>query len=426
MVKDMSLKLEYIQIKDVIFGDQTYINKGILTINKDELIQEVGSPLFKSIDLDLAKPGESVRIIPVKDVIEPRVKVETGRMFTGILDGFELCGEGTTKVLRGCCVTTTGTIVGFQEGIIDMTGPATDYCMYSKLINIVVIAEPVDGITPAEHEAAIRMVGLKAALYLAKAGLEIEPDETETYHLDPVDPAKKLPKVAYAYLIMAQGLLHDNLVYGINAQQLPALHIHPNELWDGAIVSGNCVTASDKNTTYDNQNHAIVKELYDRHGVDLEFCGLFASPLSTILAEKERNAMVTVNLAQQCGADSLIISQEGGGNPEADLMLICERAEKRDIKSVIVLHDNPGPDGTSEPMANTSPMATAVVTTGNDNCIIRLPEMERNIGHREQLHLLSGSPDDCEQGDGTIKVGVLVIMGSTSNLGFGKYCTEAC
>ena len=425
-MKDMSLNLEYIQIKDVAFGDRTYIDQGVLTINKEELIEEVSSPMFKSIDLDLAKPGESVRIIPVKDVIEPRVKVETGRMFTGVLDGFEVCGEGTTKVLRGCCVTTTGTIVGFQEGIIDMTGPATDYCMYSKLINIVVIAEPIDGITPAEHEAAIRMVGLKAALYLAKAGLDIEPDETETYHLDPVDPAKKLPKVAYAYLIMAQGLLHDNLVYGINAQQLPAVHIHPNELWDGAIVSGNCVTASDKNTTYDNQNHAIVKELYDRHGVDLEFCGLFASPLSTILAEKERNAMVAVNLAQQCGADSLIISQEGGGNPEADLMLICERAEKRGIKSVIVLHDNPGPDGTSEPMANTSPMATAVVTTGNDNCIISLPEMERNIGHRDQLHLLSGSPDDCEQGDGTIKVGVLVIMGSTSNLGFGKYCTEPC
>ena len=425
-MKDMSLNLEYIQIKDVVFGDRTYIDQGVLTINKEELIEEVSSPMFKSIDLDLAKPGESVRIIPVKDVIEPRVKVETGRMFTGVLDGFEVCGEGTTKVLRGCCVTTTGTIVGFQEGIIDMTGPATDYCMYSKLINIVVIAEPIDGITPAEHEAAIRMVGLKAALYLAKAGLDIEPDETETYHLDPVDPAKKLPKVAYAYLIMAQGLLHDNLVYGINAQQLPAVHIHPNELWDGAIVSGNCVTASDKNTTYDNQNHAIVKELYDRHGVDLEFCGLFASPLSTILAEKERNAMVAVNLAQQCGADSLIISQEGGGNPEADLMLICERAEKRGIKSVIVLHDNPGPDGTSEPMANTSPMATAVVTTGNDNCIISLPEMERNIGHRDQLHLLSGSPDDCEQGDGTIKVGVLVIMGSTSNLGFGKYSTEPC
>ncbi len=423
-MKDMSLNLEYIHIKDVRFGDKTQIEDGVLTVDKAELIEEIKSPEFESIDVDLAKPGESVRIIPVKDVIEPRVKVETEKMFTGILDGYDLCGEGTTKVLKGCCVTTTGKIVGFQEGIIDMTGPATDYCMYSKLINIVLIAEPVEGITPAEHEKAIRMIGLKAALYLAKAGLDVEADEVKTYHKDPVDPAKKLPKVAYAYLIMAQGLLHDNFVYGLNAQELPALLIHPNELWDGAIVSGNCVTASDKNTTYDNQNHAIVEELYARHGKDLEFCGLIASPISTILGEKERNAMVTVNLATQCGADSIIISQEGGGNPEADLMLICERAEKRDIKSVIVLHDNPGPDGTSEPMANTSPMATAIVTTGNDNCIVTLPEMEKNIGHREQLHLLSGCPEDCEQGNGTIKVGLLVIMGSTSNLGFGKYCTE--
>ena len=100
-MKDMSLNLEYIQIKDVVFGDRTYIDQGVLTINKEELIEEVSSPMFKSIDLDLAKPGESVRIIPVKDVIEPRVKVETGRMFTGVLDGFEVCGEGTTKVLRG-------------------------------------------------------------------------------------------------------------------------------------------------------------------------------------------------------------------------------------------------------------------------------------------------------------------------------------
>ena len=305
-----------------------------------------------------------------------------------------------------------------------MSGPAAKYSHYSKLINIAVVADPVPGLSPGEHEKALRLMGLRASLYLAKAGLSVEADEVKTWRKKPVDPGKKLPKVAYAYLIMAQGLLHDNYVYGMDAKELPALLMHPNELWDGAVVSGNCVTASDKNTTYDNQNHAIVEELYKRHGVDLDFCGLIVSPISTILSEKERNAMVTVNLATQCGADSIIISQEGGGNPEADLMLICERAETRDIKSVIVLHDNPGPDGTSEPMANTSPMATAIITTGNDNCIITLPDMEKNIGHREQLSLLSGSPEDCEQGDGTAKVGILVIMGSASNLGFGKYATE--
>lgn len=425
-MKEMCLNLEIIHIKDVCFGKDTHIDKGVLTICKKALIDELKDARFCSIDVDLAKPGESVRIIPVKDVIEPRIKVETGKFFTGILDGYEICGEGTTKVLKGCCVTTTGKIVGFQEGIIDMSGPATEYCQYSKLLNIVLIADPVEGLSPAEHESAIRILGFKMALYLAKAGLKVPADEIITWKKNPVDQTKKLPKVAYAFLVMAQGLLHDDFLYGLNMQQLTAQLMHPNELWDGAMVSGNCVTASDKNTTFDMQNHAIVMELYQRHGVDLEFCALIASPISTVLGEKERNAMVTVNLAQQCGADAIIISQEGGGNPEADLMLICERAEKRDMKSIIVLHDNPGPDGTSEPLANTSPYATAIVTTGNDNCFITLSEMERNIGHREQLSLLSGCPEDCEQGNGTIKVGILVIMGSTSNLGFGKYCTEAC
>ena len=423
-MKEMSLSLEYIHIKDVVFGKKTFIKNGILTVNKEELIETVRTDKLINIDVDIAKPGESTRIIPVKDVIEPRVKVETGRAFPGILDGYTSCGEGATKVLRGCCVTTCGKIIGFQEGIIDMSGPATKYCRFSQLINVVVAADPVEGLAPADHETEIRMLGLKASLYLAKAGRKTQADEIKTYKRAPIDPARKLPKVAYAFLIMAQGLLHDNYVYGLNAIRLNAQLMHPNEVFDGAIVSGNCVTASDKNTTYDVQNHAIIEELYKRHGVDLDFCGLIASPISTILAEKERNAMVTVNLAQTCLADSIIISQEGGGNPEADLMLICERAEDRDIASVIVLHDNPGPDGTSEPMANTSPKATAVITTGNDNCIIRLPEMEKNIGYREQLRLLSGSPDDCEMGDGTIKAGILVIMGSASNSANGYYCTE--
>ncbi len=41
------------------------------------MLQEIGGDEhIKSIDIELARPGESVRITPVKDVIEPRVKVE--------------------------------------------------------------------------------------------------------------------------------------------------------------------------------------------------------------------------------------------------------------------------------------------------------------------------------------------------------------
>ena len=59
-MKDMSLNLEYIHIKDVVFGEKTFIEDGVLTVNKDELIETVKSDRLTNIDVDIAKPGETV------------------------------------------------------------------------------------------------------------------------------------------------------------------------------------------------------------------------------------------------------------------------------------------------------------------------------------------------------------------------------
>ena len=45
--------------------------------------------------------------------------------------------------------------------------------------------------------------------------------------------------------------------------------IHPNEELDGAVISGNCVAACDKITTYQHQNNACILDLYSRHGKDI-------------------------------------------------------------------------------------------------------------------------------------------------------------
>ena len=74
-----------------------------------------------------------VRITPVKDVIEPRVKVEgRGGIFPGVIAKVDTVGSGKTYALKGMAVVTAGKIVGFQEGIIDMTGPGADYTPFSK------------------------------------------------------------------------------------------------------------------------------------------------------------------------------------------------------------------------------------------------------------------------------------------------------
>ncbi|HHU06723.1 MAG TPA: glycine reductase, partial [Clostridiaceae bacterium] len=284
---NMHLKIEIIQIRDARFGAETLIKDGVLFINKQELIEHLADPLLEKIDVDIARPGESVRIVPVKDVLEPRIKAsEDDGSFPGYLGKFDGCGDGVTKVLRGCAVVTAGRIMAFQEGLIDMSGIGTEYCYYSKLNNIVVIADPVEGVTPPKHEELLRLAGLKAAHYIAKAAKEVSSHETEDYELKPV--SADLPKIAYVYCVMAQGLLHDNYLYGVDCKKIHPTLLHPNEIMDSALVSGNCVTASDKNTTYDHQNNPVIAELYSRHGVDLNFVGVILSPICPGLADKER------------------------------------------------------------------------------------------------------------------------------------------
>ena len=74
---------------------------------------------------------------------------------------------------------TTGKIVGFQEGIVDMTGPGAEYTPFSKTVNVVLRCEPIEGLKQHDHERAVRLAGFKAAAYLAEAARDITPDKVE-------------------------------------------------------------------------------------------------------------------------------------------------------------------------------------------------------------------------------------------------------
>ena len=123
-----------IYIKDIQFADTSKIEDGILYVDKGAVkAVALEDEHIKTVTFDIAKPGESVRITPVKDVIEPRVKVEgKGGVFPGIISKVDTVGSGKTYALKGMAVVTAGRIVGFQEGIIDMTGPGADYTPFSK------------------------------------------------------------------------------------------------------------------------------------------------------------------------------------------------------------------------------------------------------------------------------------------------------
>ncbi|MEE8299733.1 MAG: glycine/sarcosine/betaine reductase component B subunit, partial [Desulfatiglandales bacterium] len=266
----MRLELGIIKIEDVQFGEETTVRNGTLYVNKKELIALVRQDdRLSEVDVELARPGEEVRIVPVKDVIEPRVKVSgSGELFPGIIGKMGTVGSGRTNVLRGSGLVTVGRIIGYQEGLIDMSGPGAEYSPFSQTNNVALILHPVDGLAPHAHEEAVRLAGLRAAVYLGKACKDVAPDELEIYELTPVTDTT-LPRVAYVHPLLSEGLLHDTYLYGVDAKKILPSLIHPNEVMDGAIVSGNCVSACDKHTTYHHLNNPVIKELHRRHGKDL-------------------------------------------------------------------------------------------------------------------------------------------------------------
>lgn len=426
----MRLELGKIFISDVQFGEETRIENGVLFINKSELLKEIGGDeRLKSIDVDIAKPGEETRIIPVKDVIEPRVKVEgPGGVFPGFISKVDMVGSGRTNVLKGAAVVTTGKIVGFQEGIIDMSGEGARYTPFSKTMNVVVTCEPNEGVHQHEHEEAVRMVGFKAASYLAKAGKDIKPDEVSVYETLPLlQQVKKypdLPKVVYVYMLQSQGLLHDTYVYGVDAKKILPTFIYPTEVFDGAIVSGNCVSACDKNPTYVHMNHPIIEDLYERDGKDFNFLGCIITNENVYLADKERSSNYTAKLVEMLGADAAIVSEEGFGNPDADLVMNCNKIEGKGIKTVLVTDEYAGRDGSSQSLADSTPKGDAVVTAGNANQLVDLPPMKKVLGHPEAANIIAGGFAGSLKSDGSITAEIQVITGATSEVGFSNLTSK--
>lgn len=420
----MRLELGNIFIKDIQFGLETKVSDGILYVNKEELLEAVGGDeRLNSIAFDLAKPGEETRIIPVKDVIEPRVKVQgKGGIFPGFISKVDTVGSGRTHVLKGAAVITTGKIVGFQEGIIDMSGEGAKYTPFSKTNNLVITCEPKEGINQHEHEEAVRMVGFRAATYLGEAGRNVTPDEVKVYEtlplLQQVEQYKDLPKVVYVYMLQSQGLLHDTYVYGVDAKKIIPTFIYPTEIFDGAIVSGNCVSACDKNPSYVHMNHPVITDLYDRHGKDYNFLGCIITNENVYLADKERSSNCTAKLVEYLGADAVIISEEGFGNPDADLVMNCNKITEKGIKTVLITDEYAGRDGSSQSLADSTPKGDAVVTGGNANEVVTLPKMKKVIGHPEAANIIAGGYMGSLREDGSINAEIQVITGATSEVGF--------
>ncbi len=420
----MKLELGKIMIKDVQFGDVTKVEKGVLYVNKEEIEKLVlEDERIISAKVELARPGESTRIAPVKDVIEPRVKVSGGGgIFPGTLNKVKEVGSGRTHALVGSTVITCGKIVGFQEGIIDMSGPIAKYCPFSETQNVCVVIEPKDGLETHDYEAAGREAGLKVGAYVGEAGRNVEPDEVVVYETKPLmEQAAQypdLPKVGYVHMLQSQGLLHDTFYYGVDAKEFIPTFMYPTEIMDGAIISGNCVAPCDKVTTFHHLNNPVIEDLYKRHGKDINFMGVILTNENVFLADKERSSDMTAKLAEVMGLDGVLITEEGYGNPDTDLMMNCKKISQKGIDVVLITDEFPGRDGKSQSLADAVDEADALVSCGQGNLIEIFPPMDRVIGTLEFVETMIGGYEGSLREDGSIEAELQIIIASTIANGY--------
>jgi glycine reductase len=428
----MRLEIGYIEISDIRLGEESEVRGSVLHVGAEELKKLIlTDSRFESVSFDIARPGENTRIVPVKDVIEPRVKVACGasgtndtNVFPGFLGRVKTVGSGRTHVLKGAAVVTCGQIAGFQEGIIDMSGLGADYTPFSKTNNLVMVFEPKEGLEPHDYEAALRMAGLKAAAFLGELAKDITPDKLETFETLPLLKSKEihptLPRVGYVKMLQTQGLLHDTYVYGVDMKHSLTTMLNPTEVMDGAIVSGNCVSACDKNTTYHHQNNPVIYDLFKEHGKTLVFAALIITNENVYLMDKERSSDWTAKLVDMLGLDGVIITQEGFGNPDTDLMMNCKKIEALGVPTVIITDEYAGRDGTSQSLADVDAAADAVITAGNANELIILPKMDKVIGTLKFMDVIAGGFENNILKDGSIKVELQAIIGATNELGYNK------
>ena len=389
----MRLEMGNFPVREVVFGSRTAWSDGLLEIDPDAVLHEIRSdPMIATAHLELAKPGESVRIWPVRDVVTPMLKVDgPGVVYPGTGGRpMGMVGQGRTHKLGDVSVVEVSSVNWHESGgdfvflFLDMAGPWGELLPYRSLFNVCLVVEPAPNLPIQIKNRAVHTATLTVADKLAEATRELVPQEMELFELAPVDGS--LPKVVYIQglhspqAMSGSGETFGNTTYGLG-YLTPPWPLHPNEILDGA-VSGPYRTAFA--TSWTVTNNPVLLELYRRHGKDLNLLGVVIVRTEwTTMSEKELVGWQTAKLAKMLGADGAIVTWDAGGNEFIEIIRSVQACEALGIKTVFLTSEDASHGG-APTMLEPAPEADAIVSTGFFNSVVQgipdVPEVERVIG----------------------------------------------
>ena len=393
---NMRLELQKFHVKEISFGSKTAFEKGTLTINKEEMADLLADDIhFSGYKIELVSPGEDARIVNVFDVVEPRAR-RNGGDWPGILNKtVGIVGNGKTDVLCGAAVVAIEDSGGYGRSnnilwgnIIDMKGPAAELSIFAKTHNICILPTAAPGVDVKSpgFKVAMKKAALKASVYLAACCKTLTPDDVEVYDMPPLAEVAKgkedLPRFVYIWNFYRYYLKEEAAIYGRVYTWTPSMLLHPNEIFDGAVINP-CMNGNTLET-YSIQNLPVAKELYRRHGKDWLFLGVIPTIAMLEDSDVQSHMNIALKLAIQLGANGAVLTKAHGGSPMMDISTFSVNASEYGIKSVLIIDDMASilPDGSFRVngIIFTDPKAHAIVTTGNTNELYNLPGVSRVVG----------------------------------------------
>lgn len=386
---NLSMKLEIgnFYVKEIVFGRKTYFENGTLYVNESEAVSALNPKgRLTNVRLHIACPGESIRLIPVKEIVEPRVRLDGRSLFPGHTGPIDYAGSGQLHALKGMVVTAIGRYGSCTDGLIDMFGPAALLTHFSSLIHLCFTAENTNGDEenddPYKKNTDFRYGAHLLAEYLGKTILTGTPDNWDVFDFSN-DISPSLPKVGVIFQVMTSWVKRsgfNTLLYGKETAHLVPTLLHPNEVLDGALCSDSLLYPSTKEYTYDYQNAPMIRELYTAHGKTLNFNCIILDVNDTELSLKIRASNRIVMLAKMMQLDGIIYLASANGQSEIDFFTTLAKLEENGIKCVGMCMETPGHDGQTQPKVMLDPRVDAIISTGSDHTILELPKADIVIG----------------------------------------------
>jgi glycine reductase len=392
----MKLQVETVRVKNFQFGASTEYRDGVLSLDKEDILDFVRQESCfdpEAVNLTIARPGESTRIINVVDVVQPRCKVSGSVDWPGVLsEEQQIVGSGVTRAVEGVGITLcqNNTYWSRKWGSYDMNGECAAINPYAQMPQLVI--EPL--VSPdtdfRAYREAVRRIGFKTSVLLARTTLGTAPETVES--LDNENRVPGLPSIAYSYQIYSKQYDTQNyrepMLYGNAVPDTFPLVLQPTEIIDGAISpcgGFRCVT------TYEIQNHPIIMELMRRHGKDLNFAGVIVTVTSVEAKHRSLVSKMAANLLKEVlKADGVIVTKGVGGASTLDVGAIANEAEKIGVKAVPIIQILNGKSNLGVECLISEPNVDSIVCSGTYYHNFTLDPVETLLGGPKDALYLSG------------------------------------